>query len=329
MKQPARDTQLLIDWFLENQRSLPWRKDQDPYKIWISEVMLQQTTVTAVIPYYEKFLKKFPNIKSLSQSSLEDVFELWAGLGYYSRAKNLHKAAQQIAKLGAFPKTAEELLELPGFGPYTSRAVSSLAFAEKVGVLDGNVIRVLSRKYALMESWWNLLGRKSLQSIADQMAQVGNPADVNQGLMELGATVCTPQNPNCLLCPWNRSCRAREQDLVDQLPLPRPRKAGEFWIWQPQVIIKKNNVAFIENRYAPFLKGQWLFPGEARLLKNKPTRFDFQHGITHHKIFISVNTKAQASEKVRWVALDDLKKVNPSSLVTKVIRFVHDAKDTI
>ena len=149
-KQFEKDRDSLITWYKENKRDLPWRNPQgsrgskDPYRIWISEVMLQQTTVTAVIPFYEKFMNRFPKVQDLAQAKIEDVYEYWAGLGYYSRARNLHKAAQMFAENG-FPKTAAELIEYPGLGPYTSRAIASLAFGEKVGVLDGNVIRVLSR----------------------------------------------------------------------------------------------------------------------------------------------------------------------------------------
>jgi A/G-specific adenine glycosylase len=203
----------LIDWYRGIRRDLPWRKDRDPYRIWISEVMLQQTTVVAVIPFYEKFLKRFPTLKDLAISPVEDVLEYWAGLGYYSRARNLHKSSQ-VLHVNGFPKTAAELLELPGFGPYTARAVSSLAFDEKTGVLDGNVIRILSRKFGRSVEWWKPKGRNELQEIADALAQTEHSADLNQGMMELGATICTPAKPACLLCPWQRSCLARRRGRI-------------------------------------------------------------------------------------------------------------------
>ncbi len=193
----------LINWYLENQRLLPWRMDRDPYKIWISEVMLQQTTVAAVIPYFEKFIQKFPTVQILASSKLEDVYEFWAGLGYYSRARNIHASAKILA-ISGFAKTHTELIKLPGFGPYTSRAVSSLAFNESVGVLDGNVIRVLSRVFAIKSEWWKPLHRIQLQNYSDQLAKYGESANLNQGLMELGATVCTPQKPLCPICPWKK-----------------------------------------------------------------------------------------------------------------------------
>lgn len=151
----AEDRASLVAWYQKNKRVLPWRKDRNPYRIWISEVMLQQTTVAAVVPFYERFLERFPTVDDLAKASIEQVYEVWAGLGYYSRARNLHKAAQSIFEHG-FPQKAEQLIELSGFGPYTSRAVASLAFNEHVGVLDGNVIRVLTRRYGLDIPWWEI-----------------------------------------------------------------------------------------------------------------------------------------------------------------------------
>lgn len=316
------DHKKLLSWYREHKRDLPWRRSKDPYRIWISEVMLQQTTVTAVIPYYEKFLEKFPTVHALAAAPENEVLEAWAGLGYYSRARNLHKAAKQISEHG-FPNNAADLLELPGFGPYTSRAVASIAHDEAVGVLDGNVIRVLSRRHGKDLEWWSTKGRDELQALSDQLAQTGSPAEINQALMELGATICTPQKVSCLLCPWNIECVARETNRVESLPLKRPRKQSEIWVWQPHVHIRDKHVALVENHYAPFLKGQWIFPGQVLTPEEKPEKFDGKHSITHHDIFIqlqkSLDRKTRSKENLRWVPLKDLKKVNPSSLLTKVL----------
>lgn len=324
-----QDHRRLTQWYKKNKRLLPWRSNKDPYRIWLSEVMLQQTTVVAVIPYFEKFLEKFPTVQDLAQAPENEVLEAWAGLGYYSRARNLHKAAQILANRG-FPQTAAELLELPGFGPYTSRAVASIAFGEKVGVLDGNVIRVLSRRYGLKLEWWNNSGRDQLQKISDELALQGEPDNLNQGLMELGATLCTPQKVMCLLCPWNESCVARSKDWIETLPLKKPRRSGEVWVWKPTVLIKDQSkdikVALIKNDYAPFLKGQMIFPGEISLEKNKPKAYDAKHSITHHDIFIQISEqkltamKNSKTPQLEWVAVKDLKKVNPSSLLQKVLK---------
>jgi len=322
------DHKKLLKWYQENKRDLPWRRSKDPYPIWISEVMLQQTTVVAVIPYFEKFLKLFPTVKHLAKAPEPKVLEAWAGLGYYSRARNLHKAAKEIAAKG-FPKTAAELLELPGFGPYTSRAVASIAYNEAVGVLDGNVIRVLSRKYGKKLEWWNTQGREELQNLSDQFAKQGSPAELNQALMELGATICTPQKVSCLLCPWSIDCVARSKNLVEHLPLKKPRKESEVWIWQPEVHIRNNKektqVALVQNNYAPFLKGQWIFPGQVLTSKEKPKKFDVKHFITHHDIYIQVQKNSRtpkSSKTTQWVELKNLKQVNPSSLLTKVLKNV-------
>lgn len=314
----------LINWYTENRRELPWRNSRDPYRIWISEVMLQQTTVIAVIPYYEKFLERFPTVGHLAQAPIEHVLESWAGLGYYSRARNLHRAAQILACSG-FPSSAQELLNLPGFGPYTSRAVASLAFSEPVGVLDGNVIRVLSRVFARADNWWESKPRAHLQSLADQLCASGPSEVINQGMMELGATVCTPHNPNCLLCPWSRQCEARKQNRISELPAKRPRKASEVWVWQPILVQKSGRSgarwAVIKNDYAPFLKGQWIFPGTIKRQKDKPKVFDLKHGITHHDIYVKIEAGLSRSEtkRVKWVSADELKKISPSSMLQKIL----------
>ncbi len=314
------DQSSLISWYHDNHRDLPWRRTQDPYKIWISEVMLQQTTVVTVLPYYERFLKAFPNIKKLAQAPLEKVLELWSGLGYYSRARNLHKAAQALHQNGGFPQTATELEQLPGFGPYTSRAVATFAFQEKVGVLDGNVIRVLCRRYGLSVQHWIPKEKQVLQKIADDLAQVKTPDILNQALMELGATLCTPQNPSCLLCPWVSRCQARQSSTIALLPLKKPRATFETWVWQPQVAIQKGKVALVQNPDLPFLKGQWVFPGPIQKMKSKPARFDVKHGITKYDIYIQVRKKKSlSSQDVKWVPLDQVKKINPTSLIQKIL----------
>ncbi|MGZ3768143.1 MAG: A/G-specific adenine glycosylase [Bdellovibrio sp.] len=314
------DHTLLTQWYKKNRRDLPWRKNKNPYRIWLSEVMLQQTTVVAVIPYFEKFISLFPTVQHLANASEHEVLEAWAGLGYYSRARNLHKAAKVLANLD-FPKTAEELIALPGFGPYTSRAVASIAFGEKVGVLDGNVIRVLSRRYGLKLEWWNRQGRDHLQKISDDIATLGQPDMTNQALMELGATVCTPQKVTCILCPWAAQCVAREKQLIEKLPGKKPRKKSEVWLWKPRISVKNGQVALLENDYAPFLKGQMIFPGQITQEKNKPKVYDVKHNITHHDIFVQISqTKSTSGKNIKWIDLKDLKKTNPSSLLQKVLQ---------
>lgn len=312
----------LISWYKDNHRDLPWRRTKNPYEIWISEVMLQQTTVTAVKPYYAAFLKKFPTVQSLAKAPQNQVLEAWAGLGYYSRARNLHKAAKEIALLSEFPTTSAELQKLPGFGPYTSRAVATFAFNEKVGVLDGNVIRLLSRLTGQAVEHWKPAGRQVLQSFSDELAQVDDAHTFNQALIELGATLCSPKNPTCLICPWIRQCEAQKKDLIETLPLKKPKQDQQIWVWKPQLFEKAGAIGFIQNDYLPFLKGQWILPGTSEKLKTKPKKFHIEHGITKYSIYIQIEKSAnlKAPKNTRWIKLSEIKKVNPTNLIQKVLQ---------
>lgn len=314
----------LIDWYRTVRRDLPWRLNRDPYRIWVSEVMLQQTTVAAVIPFYERFLKRFPSLSTLAAARVEEVVAQWAGLGYYSRARNLHKSAQALSERGGFPRTWEELIELPGFGPYTARAVASLAFDQKTGVLDGNVIRLFSRRHGIDVEWWKPQGRDLLQGMVDKLAlATAAPADLNQGLMELGATVCTPQNPACLICPWAAQCTARLERRIEELPRKRPRREREIWIWRPRVVERRGRVALIENKYAPFLRGHWITPGKVRRVAVAPKKFDYRHSVTHHDIFVIVDKGAadqlDPKQKVTWIPRTSLKEYVPTTLIRRAI----------
>lgn len=319
---PAPLAKDLVAWFRGAKRDLPWRRNKDPYRIWISEVMLQQTTVTTVIPYFERFTQSFPTVNAMASSPVEQVLHLWSGLGYYSRARNLHKAAQLFSQTG-FPKTYLELLKYPGLGPYTARAVSSIAFDEPVGVLDGNVIRVLSRVRGAAIEHWKPRGRDLLQAWADELAQHQTPSGLNQALMELGATICTPKSPACFVCPWIQSCQARKMNSVAKLPLKKPRRAHEIWIWQPEIAIRKKSVALVQNAELPFLKGHLVFPGKISLSKTRPKKFDLKHGITHHDIYVQIRrsktTKIKMARDAQWVSIDNLKSVSPSKLLQKIL----------
>ncbi len=310
----------LLNWYRINKRDLPWRKNRDPYRIWISEVMLQQTTVAAVVPYYEKFMLRFPKVKDLANAEVPDVLEMWAGLGYYSRARNIHKSAKLISARG-FPQTAEALLELPGFGPYTSRAVSSLAFNEKVGVLDGNVIRILSRVKGLKLNWWQPKERIILQKLADELAQSEFNSEINQAMMELGATICTPKKPLCLMCPWKSKCVALANDKVAQLPLPKPRQKTEIWHWKMLITTKNNNIYLEKNRATPFLPDLLFPPGKASSVAQRPKKFDLKHSVTKYEIYIELQTSpAKKAAKSNWFELTNIKKINHSSLMTKILK---------
>jgi A/G-specific adenine glycosylase len=213
----------LLGWFREFQRDLPWRRTKDPYRIWLSEIMLQQTRVAAVIPYYERFLERFPDVRVLAEASQEEVLRFWSGLGYYSRGRNLQRAAQLIVAKhdGMFPRTEAEVLALPGIGRYTAAAILSIAFGAKHAVLDGNVARVLARLDAVKGDLRDAKRWQALQKSADELLDSKSSSDWNQGMMELGAMVCTPRSPQCLLCPVSKFCRARQLGLAESLPEKR------------------------------------------------------------------------------------------------------------
>jgi len=217
----------LLAWFRAHQRDLPWRASRDPYRIWVAEVMLQQTRITAVLPYYYRFLKQFPTVESLARAPQDKVLQLWSGLGYYSRARNLHRAAKEIVARhnGEFPRTIEAARALPGIGRYTATAVLSIAYDEPLAVLDGNVARVLARLGAVRGDLRAPARWRQLGDLAQDLLAASAPGDWNQALMELGETICTPQIPRCAACPVSRACLARARNLTREIPAPRRKRA--------------------------------------------------------------------------------------------------------
>lgn len=213
----------LLAWYDRHRRDLPWRRDRDPYRVWVSEVMLQQTRVETVLPYYERFLERFPDVGALAAAPLEEVLALWSGLGYYRRARQLHAAAARVAREG-FPGAAHGWRELPGIGEYTAAAVASIAFGEVVPVLDGNVERVAARLLALPDDPKRAAPRRRLRAAAAALLDPERPGDGNQALMELGARICTPRAPKCLLCPLEARCEGRRTGDPERFPAPRGRR---------------------------------------------------------------------------------------------------------
>jgi A/G-specific adenine glycosylase len=220
------DPAALLAWYDRHRRRLPWRAEPgesaDPYRVWLSEIMLQQTTVAAVGPYFQKFLERFPDVNALAAAPSDDVMRLWAGLGYYARARNLHACAKAVAERGGtFPDTAEGLLELPGIGPYTAAAIAAIAFDEQATVIDGNVERVITRLYAVEEELPR--AKPLIRALAEPLTPQERPGDFAQAMMDLGATICTPKNPACSLCPWKDACEARVLGIQESFP----RKAAK------------------------------------------------------------------------------------------------------
>src|ERR1700678_1282136 len=217
----------MLAWFRVHQRDLPWRRSRDPYRIWVAEVMLQQTRIAAVLPFYHRFLARFPSLESLARASEPQVLKLWSGLGYYSRARNLHRAAKIIVARhnGQFPRARDAALELPGIGVYTAAAVLSIAYDVPLAVLDGNVARVLARIHAMRGDLRVPRTWRALTETAEQLLARKAASDWNQALMELGEVICTPKSPRCLVCPVVQSCRAFAEGISGEIPAPRKKRA--------------------------------------------------------------------------------------------------------
>src|SRR5580704_17398620 len=264
----------LLERFHKYQRDLPWRRNKDPYRIWLSEIMLQQTRVAAVIPFYERFLEHFPTITALAAAPEAEVLRLWAGLGYYSRARNLQAAAKEIVAKhgGEFPRSAEHTLALPGIGSYTAAAILSIAFGSRHAVLDGNVARVIARLGAVHGDLREGTRWQALQLAADSLLDPDAPSDWNQAVMELGAMTCTPKSPQCLLCPVAEFCRARQRGLTEVIPEKRKKRATEEVELAAAVFIDKQGRTLLlpppeadrdhvtQDAVRPLISKMWHFP---------------------------------------------------------------------
>ena len=254
--------QPLHDWYDQNRRVLPWRQTSDPYAIWVSEVMLQQTQVKTVIPYYNRFLGRFPDVPSLAGADLGEVYKLWEGLGYYSRARYLHQAAGTLAAEtgGRLPDDPNRLRRLPGVGPYIAAAILSIAFQQAFAVVDGNVKRVLARLFLLDIPVNRGASYTVFQGFADGLLDRTDPGRHNQAVMELGALVCTPKNPACDICPVSFFCKAFEKNLVPQYPRREKRPALPVKRWASGVIVKNGHVLVVRRPDTGLLAGLWEFP---------------------------------------------------------------------
>ncbi len=224
----------IVQWYAASHRDLPWRNTQDPYKIWLSEIILQQTRVAQGFPYYLKFIQNYPHVKSLAEAPEQEVLRLWQGLGYYTRARNLHACARKVTRdlNGKFPDTWEELRELPGIGDYTAAAIASFAFERRVAVVDGNVYRVLARIFGVDKDIGSPEGKKSFSVLANQLIPTEQPGQHNQAVMEFGAMQCLPQNPHCEVCIFRSVCFAFKHDLQQWLPVKlKKQKVAKRFFW--------------------------------------------------------------------------------------------------
>ena len=256
-------SEALLNWYREHQRQLPWRGATDPYAIWISEIMLQQTRVETVIPYYLAWMQRFPNLQDLVQASEKDILSVWEGLGYYSRARNMLKAAHHIVEryFGEFPSTIAELEEIPGIGTYTAAAIASIAFGMDVPAVDGNVKRVISRLINLESPIESTQSLKIITEVAKKYLPPGRAAEYNQAFMDLSAAICLPKVPRCLLCPLQSYCQALEIGVADQRPLRKPRRPIPHHTVTAAVIECDGKYLISRRPKHGLLGGLWEFPG--------------------------------------------------------------------
>lgn len=281
----ARLSSKILNWYRLNKRSLPWRDHPDPYAVWVSEIMLQQTRVEAVIPYFENWMKLFPTVTALAKASEQRVLNAWEGLGYYSRARNLHKAAKIVVKDfgGELPRDLDALRKLPGIGRYTLGAITSIAFGMNVAALDGNIKRVYARIFDIIEPVDTPKGEVLLWDIAEKQLPEQNAGDYNQALMDLGATICVPKNPRCLICPVMKLCKARQNGTQNLRPVKTPKKSVPHHVHVAAVIRRKivadpaaggddpthEQVLLAKRPSEGLLGGMWEFPNGRVLPKGE------------------------------------------------------------
>ena len=326
----------LLTWFRTNQRSLPWRDRPDAYAIWVSEIMLQQTRVKTVLPYFERWMEKFPGMAELAAATQQDVLTMWEGLGYYSRARNLHKTAQLLVEefQGELPADVEALQKLPGIGRYTAGAIASLGFGLDAAVVDGNIQRVIARVFNVMEPVDTAAGQKRIWALAEEHLPKGQAGDYNQSLMELGATLCTPRAPHCDRCPVNRLCEAKKMGRQAERPVTKPKLSVPHYTVAAAVIQKRGRLLLAQRPLDGLLGGMWEYPGgkqEAgeslpaclrreikeelgvRIQVGEPLGI-YQHAYSHFRVTLHAyrcalkagRPRAIASQAIRWVWQRDL-----------------------
>ncbi|MDZ7715868.1 MAG: A/G-specific adenine glycosylase [Balneolaceae bacterium] len=326
----------LLSWYDQNKRDLPWRDCGDPYAVWISEIMLQQTRVDQATPYFHRFMDRFPTVYDLAEADQQDVLSVWEGLGYYSRARNMHHASKTIVNEfnGNIPDNWDNIKKLKGVGPYTASAILSIAFAKPYAVVDGNVIRVLSRYAGIEEDVRSAKTKNTIQDLADELLDADRPGDFNQAVMELGATVCTPANPDCTSCPISTNCVAYKSLKTDEIPYKSPTKKRPHHQIGVGIIKRDEQVLIALRPDDAMLGGLWEFPGGkqkkdesiektvVRELKEelgvnvtifKPF-MKLNHAYSHFKITLHAyickleNGKPtpKSSQQVKWISIDEL-----------------------
>jgi A/G-specific adenine glycosylase len=318
--------QALLAWYRRGHRDLPWRRTRDPFRIWVSEIMLQQTRAQAVIPYYERFLAHYPDVESLAAADEEQVLALWSGLGYYSRARNLRRGAIAI-RAGGFPHDYAALRQLPGVGDYTASAIASIAFGLPHAVLDGNVLRVVARIQNDPSDIASPVTRERFRAIAQKWLDQRHPGEFNQALMELGATVCVARNPLCLVCPLAVYCRAREQATTAQLPVKRP-KGEPVHLTGTLLVVRRRGRVLLRRIEAESrrMAGFWELPTPQHLPRAgiRAPIGTFRHSITHHRYRFTVasveKTPGPAGPSFRWFEPLEIQRIPLSTTARKALR---------
>ena len=282
----------ISDWYRRESRSLPWRNTQNPYKIWLSEIIMQQTRVSQGLPYYLKFEKKFPTLESLACASEEHVLRIWQGLGYYSRARNLLKCARLVIRKydGRFPDSFNELLKLPGIGPYTAAAISSFAFGHAIPAIDGNALRVFSRYFAIKEDIRKKKTAEKISGKATSLMAGGEPLIFNQAVMELGATICVPRTPKCNECPVHNGCIASENNLISQIPYKSKHKPGKSRFFTYLILRQASKIALSRRSGDDIWKGLFEFylMEDDRLMDPSDLHDELIDGIRKHASQIEI-----------------------------------------
>jgi len=315
----------LLAWYDRSARSLPWRRTCDPYRIWVSEIMLQQTRVAAVLPYYERFLERFPDVESLAEASEPEVLAAWSGLGYYSRARNMLKAARQIVERCGFPRDYESIRALAGVGDYTAAAIASIAFGLPHAVLDGNVLRVLSRIANDAGDISSALTKRRLGEIANLFLDNQRPGDFNQALMELGATICVPGQPLCGECPLKRHCEAHRAGVEKKRPVKAARGATRK-VPLTLLVIEHEGKILLYQRQHPPMRGFWELPESLQvpLAQRGGVSRRFRHSIMNQNYEVTVEraTLARAPKGMRWLNPSDLAALPLTTMSRKALRLL-------
>ena len=326
----------LLQWFKNNGRSLPWRETKDAYAIWLSEVILQQTRIVQGMSYWERFMAQWPTVNDLAAATENEVLKAWQGLGYYSRARNLHTAAQQVMELGGFPQTFKELKTLKGVGDYTAAAIASIAFGEPVAVVDGNVYRVLSRYFGIDTPIDSTEGKKEFQALAQSLLPINEPADYNEAIMDFGATQCTPNSPHCSACPFCETCVAFREQRINELPVKSKKVKQRERHFTYLYIEYEGKIAIHQRGAGDIWQGLWEFPQAEQLTSSEDSAWKneaqllqkrVKHILTHQILLADIylwrpKIRPQLPSEFIWIEKQDLENYALPRLIEILLKAV-------